>query len=268
MPEHPHERHHPGSTKGGAVTPYYSDATTTIYHGDCREIVPALNVRADLILTDPPYGDTSLDWDGWPAGWVGAVASSAPQMWSFGSMRMWLGRAPEMFEWWSFGQDVVWEKHNGSSFHADRFRRVHETALQWYRGRWDTLTINPQETNDATARTVRRKERPAHMGEIADSTYTSHDGGPRLMRSVLYVRSMHGLAIHPTEKPVGILAPLIAYSTNPGDLILDPFAGSCSTARAARSLGRRSICIEANEAYLEAAVKALAQGDLFAEATP
>jgi DNA modification methylase len=38
------------------MTPYYQDDAVTIYHGDCREIVPALRRRFDLLLTDPPYG--------------------------------------------------------------------------------------------------------------------------------------------------------------------------------------------------------------------
>lgn len=37
------------------MTPYYADDAVTIYHGDCREILPTLK-RADLLLTDPPYG--------------------------------------------------------------------------------------------------------------------------------------------------------------------------------------------------------------------
>jgi site-specific DNA-methyltransferase (adenine-specific) len=242
-------------------TPFYEDDTVTIYHGDCRAVLAQLDIEPALVLTDPPYGDTSLEWDRWPDGWIAALPMT-PQLWCFGSMRMFLARSDEFARYGRYGQEVVWEKHNGSGFAADRFKRVHEFAMQWYRGQWGELTINPQYVAEATKRTVRRKERPTHTGAIADSTYTSHDGGPKLQRSVQYVRSMHGTAIHPTEKPLGILEPLIRYSTNPGDLILDPFAGSCSTARAAKATGRRSVCIEANEAYLDAAVTALQQGVL------
>ncbi len=38
------------------VTPYYQDEYVTIYNGDCREILPQLDVKVDLVLTDPPYG--------------------------------------------------------------------------------------------------------------------------------------------------------------------------------------------------------------------
>jgi site-specific DNA-methyltransferase (adenine-specific) len=243
------------------VTPYYEDEWVQLWHGDMREVLrldgPLAGLLPALILTDPPYGDTSLEWDRWVPSWPAYLPPSR-QLWCFGSMRMWLDHAAEFAEW-TYGQEIVWEKHNGSSFHADRFKRVHELPIHWYRGPWGHLTINPQMTADATARTVRRKTRPAHTGHIDASAYESHDGGPRLMRSVIYARSMHGRAIHPTEKPTALLEHLIRYSTNPGDLILDPFAGSCSTARAARATGRRAVCIEANEQYLQLAVDALAQ---------
>ena len=47
---------------------YYQDDSVTLYVGDWRELIPA-DYTADLILTDPPYGETSLTWDRWPTGW-------------------------------------------------------------------------------------------------------------------------------------------------------------------------------------------------------
>jgi site-specific DNA-methyltransferase (adenine-specific) len=167
------------------------------------------------------------------------------------------------FTGWRFGQDIVWEKHNGSGFHADRFKRVHESAVQWYRGPWVELTCNPVMVNDSIKRTVKRKKgRPAHMGNIDATPFASTDGGPRLERSVIYVRSCHGSALHPTEKPLGIIEPLIRYSTNPGDMVLDPFIGSGAVLDCARQNGRSAVGIEAEERYCEIAAKRLAQGVL------
>lgn len=193
--------------------PYWTDhQSVTLYHGDMREVVDALRLKVDLIVADPPYGETSLVWDRWPDGWLTVAAAAARSMWVFGSMR---AIAPRWVEYtangWKFSQDVVWEKHNGSGFLADRFRRVHEHVCHWYRGRWDAVWHETPTTDDATARTIRRKQRPAHMGDIGRGDYRPEDGGPRLMRSVIAERSMHGSAIHPTEKPVRLLEPLIAY---------------------------------------------------------
>jgi site-specific DNA-methyltransferase (adenine-specific) len=242
--------------------PIFDDGHVVLYQGNCREILPGLG-PVDVVVTDPPYGDTSLSWDEPVRGWLDLV--DAPQLWCFASLRFLLEHGGE-FEGWTYGQEVVWEKHNGSGFHADRFKRVHELAVHFYRGRWASLRHQPPLTFDATPRTVRRKRRTPHTGHIEASSYMSEDGGPKLMRSVLKVRSEHGRAVHPTQKPLGILRPLIQYSARTGDVVLDPFAGSASTLVAARELGRRAIGIELDETYCERAVERLAQGDLFTEA--
>lgn len=209
----------------------------TLYLADCRDLLQT--IEADCVVTDPPYGVTSLEWDRPVVGWHEQIRSS--QLWCFGSMRFWLSQPMPT---WTYAQDIVWEKHNGSGIHADRFKRVHEHALHFYRGEWGALYIDPQYTQDATARTVRRKTKPPHWGGIGDSSYESSDGGPRLMRSVIYARSMHGRAVHPTQKPVEILRPLIEFSCPAGGLVLDCFGGSFSTGVAALQLGRRFAGIE------------------------
>lgn len=245
------------------MKPYFDDGQVALYLGDCREIVPALGLQADLVLTDCPYGETSLGWDSWQDGWAAVAASVSTALWAFGSMRMFLEHGAEFTAaGWKFAQDIVWEKHNGSGFRNDRFKRVHEHALHWYRGEWRNQHREVQTTQDATARTVRTKGRPPQLGDLKRTTYTVEDGGPRLMRSVMQVRSMHGRAIAPTEKPIGILDPLIRYSCPPGGLVLDLFAGSGSTLEAARQCGRRAIGIEGEEQQIEKAANRLSQGVL------
>ena len=127
-------------------------------------------------------------------------------------------------------------------------------AVQFYCGDWAAIWKQPQFTNDAVARQVRRKKRPPHWGQIEQIIGTeSDDGGPRLMRSVMSVRSEHGSAVHPTQKPVELLKPLIAYSCPEGGTVLDPFAGSGSTGIAARIMSRNAVLIEANAEYAEIA---------------
>lgn len=250
------------------MTPYYDEDGITLYCGDCREVFRALELKADLALADPPYGETSIAWDRWPDGWIGAMPfvlkPSAP-LWCFGSMRMFLEQLAD-FAGWRFVQEIVWEKHNGSGFLVDRFRRVHELAAQFVPVgvRWDDVWKCPQFTMDATKRVVRKKAKPAHWhGATGSTIYESSDGGPRRMRSVIHVRSEHGSAIHPTQKPIGILTPIIEYSCPPDGLIVVPFSGGGSELLAAKECRRRAIGVEINEQFCEATANRLAQGVLF-----
>lgn len=225
------------------------------YHGDFRKVLASVpDASIDCIVTDPPYGQTSLQWDRWVSGWpdvVARVLKPTGSMWVFGTLRMFMDQR-EDFARWRFAQDIVWEKHNGSSLQNDRFRRVHEQAVQFYQGSWADVFKGKVVMLDETARTVRRKTRPQHWGGIGDATYESKDGGPRIMRSVIYARSQHGKAIHPTQKPEAIIEPLILNACPPGGIVLDVFAGSGTTGAVAARLGRRSILIEANETYFAA----------------
>lgn len=243
------------------MRPYYADESLTLYHGDFREVLPALGVTADLIVADPPYGETSLGWDVWPHGWPDFLAPFADAMWCTGSVRMFLDQRDE-FAAWKLSQDIVWEKHNGSGLHADRFRRIHEHGLFWYQGDWSDRYHVPPTVNQALRRTRRSKRMPQHFGHIDATPYISEDGGPPLMTSVIFAPSMHGKAINETEKPVALLEPLISYACPPGGLVLDPFAGSSSTLAAARNLGRRAIGVEKRESQCEAAALRLSQGVL------
>lgn len=236
--------------------PYYENNGITLYHGDMREILPALLDVADACITDPPYSKTSLAWDRWPTGWPQLVRTVAPSLWLFGSLKMFLERVGE-FDGWRYAQDVVWEKHNGSNSHADRFRRVHELAVHFYQGEWKTLYKEAQFTNDATKKRVHRKKKPAHWNAIGSNHYETHEGGPKLMTSVIYSRSCHGSAVNETQKPENVVAPLVAYSVPPKGLVLDCFAGSGTTLAVAQRTGRRAVGIELREEQCEAIAKRL-----------
>lgn len=69
--------------------------------------------------------------------------------------------------------------------------------------------------------------------------------------------------VHPTEKPAALIEKLIEMSTDPGDLVVDPFSGSGSSSVAARKLGRHSIGIEMELEYVEVARKRLTENYLF-----
>jgi site-specific DNA-methyltransferase (adenine-specific) len=258
-------------------TPYWKDreAGLALYLGDMREILPALGVQAALMIADPPYGDTALDWDRWPTGWLKTAAAHTNTLWCFGSQRMFFDHLEEFRADWTLSQDVighdedgqpvygdvhvVWEKHNGSGFAKDRFRRVHEHALLWYRGPWDEQhrAVPRERVYDPSDRYERRNVTAnlKHTGKIGPHNHVRD--GKRLMRSVIKVRSMHGRSVNETQKPLGIVEPLIRYSCPPGGLVVDPMVGSGTVLEVARLLGLPAIGIEKRESQCEAAARRL-----------
>lgn len=242
--------------------PYWSDDAVTLYLGDCRQILPML--KADCIITDPPYGETSLEWDQWPAGWPALASMAARSMWCFGSLRMLMDRAAE-FSVWRLSHDVVWQKHNATGPDSDRFRRVHEMVTHWYQGAWKNIYRKPQRITTGVTergRVVKQGAKTiAHRGNYVTGSWL--DDGTRLMTSVIAARSMHrNGGIHPTEKPEAIVTPLIEYAVPQGGIVLDCFAGSGVVLDVSRKTGRRAIGIEINESYCRGIVKRLSQQKL------
>lgn len=222
----------------------------TLYCGDCMDVLPSID-NIDVVVTDPPYEETALAWDKVTDGWQNAIEANC--VWVFGSYRS-LSQL-DMTEW-TFAQDVIWEKHNGSGCHNDRFRKVHEIALQFYKGPWAEIYKKPVFTMDAKKRTIIKKNGPSHFRPIEGETiYKVEDGGPRLQRSVIHARSCHGHAVHKTQKPLEILKPLIEYSCPPDGTVLDPFMGSGSTGVACVAAGPSFIGIEKDPDIFEIACK-------------
>jgi len=239
------------------TTPVYADEQVALYCGDFRTLLPTILAQhgePDLVIADPPYEETSHAWDRWPVGWPSRMPGRS--MWCFGSLRMLLERRAE-FAGWQFSHDRVWEKHNGTGFTTDRFRRVHEFMTHWYRGGWDDVyhqTPRVPKTHNLD-KSVTRTAQPSHTGFVRASTYV--DDGLRLARSVIKHPSIRG-GISRTEKPVPVVADLIAYGCPPGGLVFDPFAGSASTLVAARDMGCRAIGVEIDPKQCEQAAARLA----------
>src|SRR6185436_1097414 len=151
-------------------TPYYSDGQSTIYCAPFEELYTVLrppDQAFDLVLADPPYGETALKWDKWVDGWPTMALWHSRQLWCFGSTRMFIEHIDE-FKPWTLAQDLVWEKHNGSGVNNDRFRRVHENVYHFYSGDWASLYHKVPVTHDATKRTIRLARKPQHWGHIND----------------------------------------------------------------------------------------------------
>jgi site-specific DNA-methyltransferase (adenine-specific) len=254
--------------EGDPMKPYYQSARVTLYHGDARDVLPHLVERPVSCVTDPPYGETHLAWDRWPSGWVASVGRVLPKdasLWCFGSLRLLLEHSPEfVIRGWKLGQEVIWEKANGSGPSNGRFRRVHELAVHWYRGKWSKIhhEIDRVPSEKMLDRSMRRRE--AHRAPIATprarNKYQSSvwtDDGFRQMRSVIRVPSVRFQKRHPTEKPEPLVRALVVESTPLGQLVVDPFCGSGTTGEAAILSGRRALLIEVEERSCEETAKRL-----------
>lgn len=250
------------------MTPYFQDAHVTLYCADFRDVLQALATQAtpsrfDAIVTDCPYGETALQWDRWVPDWPSVVAPWSDQLWCFGSFRMFVEHAAEFHASpWKLAQDVVWEKQNGSGFNVDRFLRVHELIAHWYQGPWSSLHIEPQTSAGQPRPSARIGARTSgvHRSTIAPAGYEYTE--TRAARSVIYQRNCHGAADNETQKPEELAATLIRYSTPPGGVVFDPFAGSGTTGAAARRLGRQAVLVELREDQCAKIVDRLCQQTL------
>lgn len=247
------------------MIPFYADEWVTLYQGDALTLVTALGLQADAIVTDPPYGETDIGWDVWPAGWPSAVKAAAPSMWCFGSMRLFMEQAGEFTTaGWRLSHEVVWAKSSATGQRTDRFRRRHELVTHWFQGSWDDIyhVLPKQSGMPVTKRVANRPTQDSQwMGHRTGGQYV--DDGSRFYTTVIESPNMRGKSPRaPTEKPIRVVDPLVRYVCPPGGVVLDPFAGSGATGEAARLSRRRSILIEADPAQCEVIAERMRQGFL------
>lgn len=216
--------------------PYYADDSVTLYHGDCREVLPTLDA-VDLVLTDPPYGINYVSNSG-------AGKGTRPITNDGARLSLWLYRS--VFPLLR-AQHVLWFTR------WDAWPDVWAEMGQWFplRGMlvWDKGTPGMGDLN--------------HWGlsyELIASAGTGKISGGRDGSILRHNTVPSRVRIHPTEKPVSLLSYLITKLE--AEMILDPFAGSGSTLFAASRLGRKAIGVEFDERYCEAIAKRLDQGAL------
>jgi len=222
--------------------PYYEHAGITIYHGDCREILPGLP-KVDLVLTDPPYGTQDLgggygrrqlhSTDGRNGRVIqndrdlSIVEAVAPLLWNRLTEDAWVvvfAGARRMLDVGQIMRGVgfeyfgccVWDK--GAPGLGYTIRYSHEDAMVFKKG-------SPAKPEQPVISTIR-----AHV-EPTD---------------------------HPHEKPLHLLKMLLRLSKT-GQVLLDPFCGIGSTLASAKESGISAIGIEIEEKYCEMAAKRLAQ---------
>jgi site-specific DNA-methyltransferase (adenine-specific) len=223
------------------MKPYYRKGGITIYHADCRDVLP--HVDADLIVTDPPYGGRfSFDYQ--------LRFSPSP-----GSKRWWSNRDRKLSVRHSgiLGDGVPFDPSHLLSFPCKA--RVLWGA-NWYANRlpdsggWWVWDKRGGERDVSAARW------PMSEGELA---WTDVGKGIRFFRHTWFglIRdSERGSFLHPAQKPVALMRWCIETAKTKGT-ILDPYMGSGPTLEAAVQLGRRAIGVEAKEQYCEEAANRL-----------
>jgi site-specific DNA-methyltransferase (adenine-specific) len=235
------------------VKPYYQDEFVTLYHGDCRDVLPSLP-DVDLVLTDPPYPKLKGNMKSRTGGGVGRrvvdqQTVGTPWGEDLEPLAIAWGKARfGALVFCSFhsvalvpaivGADpiglVTWYKRN--SMPPVRNVPYFQTEFVWAFGKGGGLDWRKLRTH---------YDIPLlQAGCMATERFLNPDGS----------------TAHPAQKPLALVLEMLAIG---GDLILDPYAGTGTTLHAAKHLGRRAIGIEVNERYCELAVGRLRQGVLF-----
>jgi modification methylase len=244
-----------------------------IIQGDCIEVMETMpEASVDLVFADPPYNlqlrnelhrpnmtrvdavtdawdrfDSFEAYDAFSRRWLAAcrrVLKPTGSIWVIGSYHniFRVGKIMQDIGYWILN-DVVWIKTNPMpNFRGVRFTNAHETLI------W------------------------ASTGPGAGYTFNHHEmkslNGDKQMRSDWWllplakpkerVRDENGEKGHSAQKPEALLYRVILASTNPGDLVLDPFFGSGTTGAVAKALHRDWIGIELGPKYIELARKRIA----------
>lgn len=214
------------------LKPYYEENGITIYHGDCREVLPSLP-KADLVLTDPPYG---IDYNP-KRQRLGTQVGRNRERWN---SREWdkIKGDKERFDpsvLLGFSKVILWGANNFAS-------RLPDTNGWLF---WDQLKA------DGFAGSAGQLAWTSFLNSIKKFEYL-WDG----FRRGGEVNDHY----HPNQKPLALMRWCIEVSSiSQTATVLDPFMGSGTTLRAAKDLGRRAVGIEIEEHYCETAANRLRQ---------
>jgi site-specific DNA-methyltransferase (adenine-specific) len=231
--------------------PYYEEDGIVIYHGDCRDILPHLP-KVDLVLTDPPYGTTSCEWDVaenilelWPL--LYPISNSFVMTASQPFTTDLINSNRKMFKYcW------VWNKKIHGNFLLAHYQpmKIHEDVVVFGGSPYFPQMKKGQlRLNGGGKSKLWDMEMPKRLN---DEYYP---------QSIIeFPNTQRGE--HPTEKPVDLFRYMALSYSMTDATILDPFMGSGTTLRAAKDLGRKAIGIEIEEKYCAIAVERLRQAVL------
>lgn len=229
---------------------------------DALELLATLpDGSVDAIITDPPFGTTAAPWDKEPdystffrEAWRVLKKNGVILIFSQNPTAAKIICQQRKF----FRYEWIWEKTNAVGvLNTNRMPlRAHELILVFYRHlpTWNKIPLDNQRGKPY------RKQKDTHQSLIYNSillTGTASIDGTRCPRDVVRF-SRPQRTIHPTQKPEALVRYLIENYTEPGALIVDPFAGGGTTLAAAASCGRFSVGSEIDAVYFTAACARLA----------
>ena len=241
--------------------------------GDCIELMARMpEGSVDMIFADPPYNlqlarellrpnhtrveGVDDDWDkfdGFTAyddftrAWLRAarrVLRADGSLWVIGTYHniYRVGAILQDLEYWILN-DVVWRKSNPMpNFRGRRFTNAHETLIWAAHGKDARYTFNY-----------------AAMKALNDDLQMRSDWLIPICAGAERLKDADGRKAHPTQKPEALLHRVILAATKPGQVVLDPFLGSGTTAAVAKRLGRRYIGLEREPRYAEMARRRIAR---------
>ena len=251
-----------------------------ILEGDCIEQLCSLPSESiDLVFADPPYNlqldrellrpnntviagvddawdkfESFADYDGFSRAWLREarrVLKPDGAIWVIGSYHniFRLGVALQDLGFW-LQNDIVWRKVNPMpNFRGKRFTNAHETLIWAGRDRRSRVTFNYDALKAGNEDVQMR----------SDWLFPICSGPERL-------KDDGGRKAHPTQKPEALLHRILIGTTNPGDVVLDPFFGTGTTGAVAERLGRRWIGIERERDYVLAAKERISKEDTLSTA--
>lgn len=234
------------------MTPYYEDDWCTIYHGDCRALLPLQHAT----ITDPPYGTGhyATDNDDFDAEMLGILVDSGTTS-VFGwperlvAICVAAGRVPD--EW------VTWWPTNAAIKAAPTSKGLlREAECVAVFGSFASLRV---ERTGNSARLVPKAYKSAKARGESQGDPEHRQAGDVWTDTSPGLGFQSHSRLHPNEKPLSIMHSLVKATVPAGACVVDPFMGSGTTLRAAKDLGRHSIGIELEEKYCEIAAKRLAQ---------
>ncbi|MCG8351208.1 MAG: site-specific DNA-methyltransferase [Chloroflexales bacterium] len=228
--------------------PYDQDEWVTLYCGDNTALLPLLAPSSvDLVLPDPPYNVANADIR-LPSGKVRMVrdfGESDKQDWTLVA----------------FFDAVARLLRPGGSVIAFCSDYLVSLCMKYppLRVRGSMLWVKTNPAIQFRPRSMKCHEHIVWLTQPAAPAVWNGDGTTRNVFEHLIVQG-HALTEHPTQKPLCLMKVLVRLHSNAGDLVLDPFAGSGTTLRAAKDLGRKAIGIEMDERSCAIAAQRLDQG--------